>query len=122
MRRAHAKLLWARLLGLARRAIFWSNQGMLRAFSFKWAFALGFGALTLVFAGDFARARPPLVPQAMLDACAAHREGEACQFEMQEKRISGACAPLPDKTLACRPGGKPKSAKPAPPSPGSQAP
>lgn len=54
------------------------------------------------------RARPPMVPQEMIDACASLSEGAPCSFVLSKRTITGSCAELPDQTLACRPGGKKK--------------
>lgn len=59
------------------------------------------------------RARPPMVPQEMVDACASLSTGEACTFVLGKRTITGKCAQLPDDSLGCRPGGKKKSAPPA---------
>lgn len=61
------------------------------------------------------RARPPLVPQEMVDACSSLGAGDACTFVMGKRTITGKCAQLPDDSLGCRPGGKKKSAPPAKP-------
>ncbi len=76
------------------------------------ALVLGGGVL---WGPQVAEARkPPLVPQAMIDACAAFHAGDACRFELSGRAIEGVCAPLPDEVLACRPGGKGKAKGPAP--------
>lgn len=54
------------------------------------------------------RARPPMVPQEMIDACVSLAEGAPCSFTLSKRTIHGSCAALPDHTLACRPGGKKK--------------
>jgi hypothetical protein len=60
------------------------------------------------------RARPPMVPQEMIDACASLAEKAPCSFVLGKRTITGSCAAFPDHTLACRPGGKTaKKAKPS---------
>jgi len=71
------------------------------------------GSLT----AGLARATPPMIPPAMVDACKHVAEGGPCQFSVGGgKQITGSCRPLPNQELACRPGGpKPKAkAKPKP--------
>jgi hypothetical protein len=55
-----------------------------------------------------ALAGSPIVPPAMVDACKGHAEASACAFTMAGKTIQGVCSPLPEGTLACRPGGAPR--------------
>lgn len=73
-----------------------------------------FGGVML-WCGGPVQARPPIVPQAMLEACASLQAGDPCRFELSGKAIEGLCAPLPDEALACRPGGKGKPSKAKPP-------
>lgn len=94
-----------------------SNQGMFRDLKPMLRWTTGVCLVAGAMLSSAAHARPPIVPQAMLDACAAHKEGEPCRFEMSSKVIEGLCAPLPDAQLACRPGGKAKA-----PKAGTQAP
>jgi hypothetical protein len=58
------------------------------------------------------RARPPMVPQEMIDACDSLAEGAACSFVLSKHTIAGKCALLPDQVLACRPGGTTHKKKP----------
>jgi hypothetical protein len=50
----------------------------------------------------------------MLLACKGRPEGAPCQFEMSGKQIEGACSPLPNAELACRPGAAKPPAKQKP--------
>lgn len=65
----------------------------------------------LLFPTHEVRARPPMVPQEMIDACSNLAAGAACSFVLSKRTIVGSCAELPDQTLACRPGGKKKPSK-----------
>ncbi|MFM2417854.1 MAG: hypothetical protein RL385_2577 [Pseudomonadota bacterium] len=71
---------------------------------------------TLATAGtsSLALATPPMLPPAMLLACKGRPEGAPCQFEMSGKQIEGACSPLPNAELACRPGAAKPPAKQKP--------
>jgi len=64
-----------------------------------------FGAWSSLAVASAVLARPPIVPEAMVEACRSLAEGAPCAFDMSDKHVTGVCAPLPDKELACRPGG-----------------
>ena len=50
----------------------------------------------------------PKLPQAFLEACRSHTEGEACSVEFQTHKLSGTCRKAPGHDdLACLPAGPP---------------
>jgi hypothetical protein len=55
-----------------------------------------------------------MLPPAMLLACKGRKAGAPCPFEMGGKQIPGACYPLPNAELACRPGAAKPPAKQKP--------
>lgn len=44
---------------------------------------------------------PPIVPEAMLEACAGKQQGAPCTVTLGGETKKGACVKLPDATLAC---------------------
>jgi len=60
-------------------------------------------ALAACFVDALAQAKPPLVPEALLDACIRKQVGAPCSATLGGQTKAGACAKLPDNTLACMP-------------------
>ena len=56
----------------------------------------------IAFADDAKPKKGP--PQVMIDACAKHKEGDACSFKRDDKDVAGKCAPSKHEkeTLVCR--------------------
>jgi hypothetical protein len=60
-------------------------------------------ALAACFVHALAQAKPPLVPEALLDACIKKQLGAPCSVTLGGQTKAGACAKLPDNSLACMP-------------------
>ena len=77
--------------------------------------SLAIACAGLITAASVAQARPPLMPEQMIDACDGLKPDAACTFEMGGRVVQGNCAPLPDKSLGSRPNGKKPTKKGAAP-------
>lgn len=44
---------------------------------------------------------PPIVPEPLLEACSGKQPGAPCSVKFGGTTKTGACAKLPDDTLAC---------------------
>jgi hypothetical protein len=47
--------------------------------------------------------RPPMPPQEAFSACKSKKQGDACEFSVSGKTMSGTCWAPESKPIACKP-------------------